>query len=144
MIYKNIQLTCSETELDTFVSQLSCQYSVHKFEEQYAGHFIENQFEGQEDARYYILVVDNRTFIQPYLPFVQGYQKITTENALESIEHHKAAIVDDIIFTQFAKKPEDQIFKLEQKNLNTMTALASVYEEMLALKKELNQLSTKG
>ncbi|MDK8181969.1 hypothetical protein [Paenibacillus sp. UMB4589-SE434] len=143
MIYKSIELTCSETELDKFVSELSSNYSVHKFEERYAGHLIDNPFDGQKDARYYILDVDNRTFVQPYLPFVQGYQKITTENVIKSIELHKAAIIDDLIFTQFAKKPEDHIFKLEQKNLNTMSALAGVYEEMLALKKELSQLSTK-
>ncbi|QRG65234.1 hypothetical protein [Brevibacillus choshinensis] len=139
MNYKGVVLTCTQEILDDFLANLPVSIEVREFSEKYNGVQIENPT-GVVEAKYYVLRVGGATFLQNHDPFEPGFAPILDANAAAIIQRHKEDLVDQIVLTQFAVKPADIIKELEDKlsqeqenNLNTMEALADVYEQLLAL-----------
>ncbi|QRG68613.1 hypothetical protein [Brevibacillus choshinensis] len=139
MQYKGVEVSCTQETLDDFLANLPVSIEVRDFTEKYNGVQIENPT-GVENAKYYVLRVGGAAFLQNHDPFEPGFAPITDTNAAALIQRHKDDLVDQIIFSQFAVKPADKIKELEDRlaleqenNLNTMEALADVYEQLLAL-----------
>ncbi|MCV4233431.1 hypothetical protein OHJ21_19795 [Virgibacillus sp. LDC1] len=115
MEYKGRELICTEEELQQFIDGLTIMHQVYKFTDKFNGQFIHNPT-GNENARYYVIQVGDRTFLQPHAPFEMGIVPITEENALEYIERHADELTDMVIFEKFAVQPEDSLEVLKKKN----------------------------
>ncbi len=112
MIYKNVELKCTQEELDAFKANIPISYELRGFHQTYNGVLIENPT-GDPNAKYYVLTVGGRTFLQNHAPFVAGFVPITEENAQAIIDEHIAVLVDQIIFAEFAATPEDKVQQLQ-------------------------------
>lgn len=116
MIYKNIELNCTQEELDNFIVDIKIESKVCGFDEKYNNVNIENPT-GDNTAKYYILSINGKpTYLQPHLPFEQGFVAITEENAQSIISIHKQQIIDDMIIAKFssANVSEQQPTTLEE------------------------------
>lgn len=113
MIYKGTELICTQEELNAFVSGLQITSRVCDFSEPYNGVMIENPTNNSE-AKYYIIESEGRVILQPHDPFQAGFAAITDANVAETINRHKDSLVDAMVLSVFAVKPEDKIKQLEQ------------------------------
>lgn len=112
MIYKGIELKCTQTEFEAFVAAIEVNSSVHQFTETFNGHEVENQT-NDPLAKYYVMTIGDRTYLQAHVPFVSGFQAITIENASTIIEDHKAKVIDEMAIAHFAKTKDDEITELK-------------------------------
>ncbi|GIO67846.1 hypothetical protein [Paenibacillus cookii] len=115
MDYKGRELNCTEEELKNFIDGLNVMFKVYKFSDKFNGQNIQNPTE-LENARYYVLQVGDRTFLQPHAPFEAGIVPITDENAHDYIERHAEMLTDEAVYEKFAVRPEDALKVLERKN----------------------------
>lgn len=115
MEYKGRELSCTEEELQQFINELIVMQQVYKFTDKFNGQFIDNPT-GDDNARYYVLQVGDRTFLQPHAPFEMGIVPITDENSVEYIERHVDELIDTIIFEKFAVQPENPLEVLKKEN----------------------------
>ena len=100
MIKKEEQLDCSYEEFLNYYNSLpdktiNYNYSFHTFDEEYKGHKIENPTKNN-NALYYVLEVEGRTYLQNHKPYVSGYEPITEENKEEVLNEHINQIKEEI------------------------------------------------
>lgn len=115
MNYKGRELSCTEEELQSFLEGLTVMKQIYNFTEKFNGYSIDNPT-GDENARYYVLQVGDRVFLQPHAPFEMGMVPITEENAARYIERHANELIDMIIFEKFGIQPENAVEILTRKN----------------------------
>lgn len=115
MEYRGRELSCTEEELQQFINGLTVMQQVYEFTEKFNGQYIHNPT-GDDNARYYVLQVGDRTFLQPHAPFEMGIIPITEENALGYIERHAEVLTDEAIFDKFAVRPEDELEAVKRQN----------------------------
>ncbi|KTS84419.1 hypothetical protein NS115_03535 [Paenibacillus jamilae] len=127
MEYKGRELSCTPEELKKFIDGLTVVQQVYKFTDKFNGQYIHNPT-GDDNARYYVLQVGERTFLQPHAPFEMGIVPITEENALGYIERQADMLTDEAIYEKFAVRAED-----------TITALQKHNKELQALADDLKQ-----
>ncbi|WP_025026325.1 hypothetical protein [Caldalkalibacillus mannanilyticus] len=106
MIYKDVELKCTEEKLDEFISGLDINYSLHDFDELYNGVKVANPT-NDANAKYYVLKLNDMVYLQAHSPFDSGFVAITDENFEEVMNGHKESIVDDLIFGKFAVNKEE-------------------------------------
>ena len=117
MLYKNIELNCTEEELKTFIDEIEIKYEVRGFNEPYNGVVVENET-GDNEAKYYILDINGRRFLQPHHPFKDGFVAIkdTEESTISGvIQEHVSAVIDELVIEKFKKvtTPETEIEALK-------------------------------
>lgn len=122
MEYKGRELSCTEEELAQFVDGLTVMQQVYKFTDKFNGQYIHNPTDN-ENARYYVLQVGEKTFLQPHAPYEMGIVPITDENALGYIDRHTEELIDMNVFERFAVQPEDALTAVQRKN-SELQALA--------------------
>ena len=140
MQYKGIELSCTQEEVDAFVAGIQLYTEIRDFSQKFNGVTIENPTENQ-DAKYYILKVQETLFLQTHTPFDPGFVVITDANAEAVIEAHKQSIVDELIIATFMKKPEDTT---NEKIRDLMLVATDLYEQNLALEERIAVLEGAG
>lgn len=101
MNYKGIELSCTQQELDDFITTIKIESKICDFEEKYNNVTIENPT-GITGAKYYILDINGTVFLQNHSPFEQGFVAITEENAQSIIDTQKQQIIDNMIIAKFS------------------------------------------
>ncbi|KZE55704.1 hypothetical protein AV540_26205 [Brevibacillus parabrevis] len=122
MFYKGMELTCTQEELDKYVESIAVERAAYDFSEKYNGVEIENPT-GNPNAKYYVLTVGGKTYLQNHNPFQPGFGAITSDNLGEIMARHEEVMLDGIIFETFAVRPSDKIAQLEQQLKMTQDAL---------------------
>lgn len=122
MIYKDIELSCTQEELDNFIANINITSEVRGFSELYNSAKMENPT-NDLNAKYVIVTNGNAQHILTHDPQKQGFVAITDLNETEVIESYKQQIIDNMIFSKFAVTEED---KQEQRIAELEAAIASI------------------
>lgn len=103
--YKGKQLTCTQEELDAFISSIEYDSSIHSFEEEYNGFPVENNT-GNGNAVYVVVTIAGGTVLQPFIPNISGYSPILPETAQEVIDEIVTSYIDQQVFMLYGVKPK--------------------------------------
>ncbi|WP_027624376.1 hypothetical protein [Clostridium lundense] len=107
MLYKDIEINCTKEELDTFINSIQIEYTLHGFDEKFNNTVINNST-NIENAKYYILKINDLIILQPFSPFEQGFTAITEENFEEILNKQKEITIDNMIYDKFRIKETEQ------------------------------------
>ncbi|SYX86013.1 hypothetical protein [Paenibacillus alvei] len=133
MIYKNTKINCTQEELDEFINNISIKYEIRGFDEDFNGHKIENPT-GDPAAKYYVLQVGDRVYLQPHAPYQQGFIAIKEVNVHKIVNEHAEKIIDEMIINNFAISPEGELQSLRRLTSELMFSLAEKDFETRSIK----------
>lgn len=101
IIYNDIELDCTSKDIEEFKKSLEIKYTINDFSTPINGTMIENPTSDPE-AKYYLLNVSDREYLQPHNPFESGF--VPMKDDIESvIEKHIKVIVDDLVISKYKK-----------------------------------------